>query len=603
MWSFRLKLVLAAVAVWSCWIAPVWAQSAGDESASYRLTFRGTWTRSVTPGGVHRNAHFSPLIGAAHNDQVGFWEPGGRASPQLEGVAELGRQRNLRTLMERSRHVLAVLEKTPRRGGTASTTIEFETTRQFPLVTLVTMIAPSPDWFVGVSGQSLLDDSGGWVDDLEVDLFPYDAGTEEGTEFSLTNPATVPQGTITSIRGMGKFADAPMARLTFERLDPEEPGEPDPNLPEPRFTGDVTAEPVGDSGVIVFWRGSWADAERGLLGVEARSQTAGWAQVTTTAATDGRIRIDGLRPETPYTFRLRADGRQGLEHSEEASATTGGYSGPCRTGDSFLCLRQRFEVQVHWTDPDVAGNRGRGGAIPVPESDESGLFWFFDPENIELVVKVLDGRGIDGNYWVFFGALSDVEYWLTVRDPVGGLNRTYHNPPKRICGQSDTSAFPGGDGLVAGSATLTDVSGGLDLLGMRVESLGLDRSVGRSHGGGRCEPGPERLCVLDDRFAIELRFIDPNITDPGSNPETIAGVIPYLTTGETAFFWFFDPANIELAAKMLDGRALNGRFWLIYGGLSDVEYTLTVTDTVTGTVKTYRNESGSVCGRIDTDAF
>lgn len=439
--SSRLKLVLAAAAVWSCWVAPVWAQSAGDDSANYRLTFRGTWTRSVTPGGVPGRAHFSPLIGAVHNDQVSFWQPGSRASRQMERVAELGIQRDLRALMERSSDVVAVLEREPPRGGTASTTIEFEVTRQYPLVTLATMIAPSPDWFVGVSARSLLDDSGQWVDDLEVDLFPYDAGTEEGTEFSLDNPATVPQGTITSIRGSGKFTDRPMARLTVERLEQEEPGEPDPNEPEPRFTGDVAAEPVGDSGVIVFWRGRWADAERGLLHVEARSQTAGWAQVTTASAGDGRVRIDGLRSETPYTFRLRAQGRQGLEYSEEASATTGGYSGPCRAGDSFLCLRRRFEVQVHWADPDVAGRFGSGGAIPVTISDDAGLFWFLEPANLELVVKVLDGRVLNGHYWVFYGALSDVEYWVTVRDTVGGLNRTYHNPPKQVSGKRDLEAF------------------------------------------------------------------------------------------------------------------------------------------------------------------
>ena len=148
--SSRLKLVLAAAAVWSCWVAPVWAQSAGDDSANYRLTFRGTWTRSVTPGGVPGRAHFSPLIGAVHNDQVSFWQPGSRASRQMERVAELGIQRDLRALMERSSDVIAVLEREPPRGGTASTTIEFEVTRQYPLVTLATMIAPSPDWFVGV---------------------------------------------------------------------------------------------------------------------------------------------------------------------------------------------------------------------------------------------------------------------------------------------------------------------------------------------------------------------------------------------------------------------------------------------------------------------
>ena len=47
------------------------------------------------------------------------------------------------------------------------------------------------------------------------DLFPYDAGTEEGTEFSLSNAATSPQGAITSIKGMGKFSNEPIATLTF----------------------------------------------------------------------------------------------------------------------------------------------------------------------------------------------------------------------------------------------------------------------------------------------------------------------------------------------------------------------------------------------------
>ena len=109
--------------------------------------------------------------------------------------------------------------------------------------------------------------------------------------------------------------------------------------------------------------------------------------------------------------------------------------------------------------------------------------------------------------------------------------------------------------------------------------------------------------MLDDRFSIEVRFVDPNISDPDVEPEMAAKVASSLTTAETGFFWFFNPSNIELAAKVLDGRALNGQFWLLYGGVSDVEYTLTVTDTVTGSSKSYRNEQGSICGEVDTEAF
>ncbi len=74
-------------------------------------------------------------------------------------------------------------------------------------------------------------------------------------------------------------------------------------------------------------------------------------------------------------------------------------------------------------------------------------------------------------------------------------------------------------------------------------------------------------------------------------------------TGDTGYFWFFNPNALDLAVKVLDGRAVNGRFWVFYGALTDVEYDITVTDTVTGEVRTYHNPSGEICGAADTNAF
>ena len=74
-------------------------------------------------------------------------------------------------------------------------------------------------------------------------------------------------------------------------------------------------------------------------------------------------------------------------------------------------------------------------------------------------------------------------------------------------------------------------------------------------------------------------------------------------TGDTGGFWFFDPANVELVVKVLDGRPLNGKFWVFYGALSNVEYAMTVTDTQTGKKKTYQNPSGQFASRADTSAF
>ena len=123
------------------------------------------------------------------------------ASAGVEAVAEQGNTATFESEIKANMNAVAVIEKSLPSGGTPTATVDFTVTTAHPRVTLLTMIAPSPDWFVGVSGLSLLDAQGDWLASHSADLFPYDAGTEEGTGFSLSNAATSPQGTITSING------------------------------------------------------------------------------------------------------------------------------------------------------------------------------------------------------------------------------------------------------------------------------------------------------------------------------------------------------------------------------------------------------------------
>lgn len=79
---------------------------------------------------------------------------------------------------------------------------------------------------------------------------------------------------------------------------------------------------------------------------------------------------------------------------------------------------------------------------------------------------------------------------------------------------------------------------------------------------------------------------------------------PVALTSDTGYFWFFSSSNVELVVKVVDGRALNGRFWVFAGGLTNVDATIVVTDTVTGAVKTYHNPSNTAFQPIqDTAAF
>src|SRR5947199_4020726 len=112
--------------------------------------------------------------------------------------------------------------------------------------------------------------------------------------------------------------------------------------------------------------------------------------------------------------------------------------GGCFPDATHLCLNgARFQVEVDWALP--GGVAGKGQAVPL--TSDTGAFWFFDNANLELVVKVLDGRAVNGHFWVFSGGLSDVEYQITVTDIATGVREIYVNPAGRLASASDTAAF------------------------------------------------------------------------------------------------------------------------------------------------------------------
>jgi len=135
--------------------------------------------------------------------------------------------------------------------------------------------------------------------------------------------------------------------------------------------------------------------------------------------------------------------------NREANSLTGGVAArlfavpalpACAVDGQTLCLQSdRFTVEVEWRD--FQGNVGSGSVVPIP-SDQSGLFWYFSPENWELMVKVLDACAFADRFWVFSAAVTNVEYTLTVTDTFSGEVRTYHNPlGVNAAAVTDTAAF------------------------------------------------------------------------------------------------------------------------------------------------------------------
>ncbi len=192
------------------------APSAEAQTATYKVTFQGNWTTASVPGGVVGSAHFTTLVGAVHNEHVTFWESGGMATSGVEGVAELGSTGTFESEVNAAGSDAMLVRQSIGRSPTVTAAFDVDFSKDRPLFTLLSMIGPSPDWFVGVSGLSLVDNQNKWLPDISVDLFPYDAGTEDGNGFSLGGDPTVPQGTIRRIKGEDPFSDEPMAMLSFE---------------------------------------------------------------------------------------------------------------------------------------------------------------------------------------------------------------------------------------------------------------------------------------------------------------------------------------------------------------------------------------------------
>jgi hypothetical protein len=272
--------------------------------------------------------------------------------------------------------------------------------------------------------------------------------------------------------------------------------------------------------------------------------------------------------------------------------TTGIARAACTASDTTLCLNGgRFSASVAWTD--FQGRTGVGTATPI--TADTGYFWFFSSTNIELVIKVLDARTVNGKFWVFFGALSNVEYTLTVTDTVTGAQKQYVNPSGQFASVGDTKAFdPSGtsttsvrvEGTAAAPASIQAVQGFIDAARVAPKDAA-DFTP--------CPDAPFGFNLSGCRFHIEVSW------DDGHGRTGIGH--PVQLTNDTGYFWFFADTNVELMIKVLDARPVNGNFWVFFGALSNVQYSVTVTDSVTNGVKRYANPSGTFASVGDTKAF
>ena len=284
-----------------------------------------------------------------------------------------------------------------------------------------------------------------------------------------------------------------------------------------------------------------------------------------------------LRDALMYAFvhddgrgaRFNSDDLAGIHYLYAPNAPTTG--GRCRANAQTLCLLNgRFSVQLAWQN-QFDGSAGVGRAVPA--TDVTGYFSFGDPANLELLIKVLDfGTAIK----VFYGELTNLHFTLTVTDVQTGTVKTYGNT-SGDCGGIDQSFLGSTSAGVAGAAETA--SGKLATLAGRAS--------------GSCRPDANTLCLLNGRFAVRV-----NWSNPGNGTSGLGGANPLSNLVGT--FFFTDRSNVELMTKVVP---FPDRVVFFYGALSDLPYTIQVTDTLNGAVKSYQSTAGKLCGGLDNTAF
>ncbi|MEO6409383.1 MAG: spondin domain-containing protein [Burkholderiaceae bacterium] len=199
-------------------------------SAAYRVTFQTNWTQSTFPTQFPPNRHFSGLVGATHKDGVSLWDEGKLASLGIQNMAEFGDKTALLADVNRAIQVGQVQYALSGGGiGIADSRVmlEFEVTQNYPRVSLVSMVAPSPSWFVGVSQLPLFDKQQ-WVDEVTIPLEVYDAGTDSGLSFASPDSARNPHIPIDLLssaaadtdfnRGLHRSSAAYIGTFSFKRI-------------------------------------------------------------------------------------------------------------------------------------------------------------------------------------------------------------------------------------------------------------------------------------------------------------------------------------------------------------------------------------------------
>ena len=388
-----------------------------------------------------------------------------------------------------------------------------------------------------------------------------------------------------------------------------EPGEPPPQPPPPPEPG-----PRAPTGLQVMATGSnsvkltWTDESNNENGfeVESRLQGARWQLALKLPADAESADVDGLRSGGRYDFRVRAYNRGGRSNSNVVTIVlpTAEYTNcePLAAQITFehgytvsMCIE--YENQDGETVKEDAKNYGL-------DSRESGLLYFFDRDNAEVLVKVLDACRVNGFRWVFVAPVTTLAFNLYVDETATEKRWTHRNPKgdQTATTASNIRAFPC-EPPGSSTASQVDVGGirGVELVDagfpavpvVSVSSTPVASplqppvAVAQPISGGEetdCVPQPVRRLRGGYTVNMCVEYID------NDGETVVAEAKDYdLDSEQSGILYFFNRDNAEVLIKVLDGCAINGHRWVFVAPVTTLAFNLTVESPDGAEVWTHQN--------------
>ena len=408
-------------------------------------------------------------------------------------------------------------------------------------------------------------------------------GLQAGSTYEFLVAAANPAGSAASGTAAVTLSLAPPTHVDAALLEP--------TIVRVTWRDNSTAE----EGFEVEYRLA-SNGHRGATAFGGRDAIGDWTVGAAVGANRSSAIVSGLEAGRRYVFRVKALAATGSSFSlpgtvEITEPPPRGSMTDCTPAGPVARLSHDYDLRMCFETPSGVQMDASNYHL---ESAASGLAYFFDRDNVEVLAKVLDGCAINGHRWAFVAPVTDLAFNLEIVERSTGRRFTHRNPKGTTAmPRSDTAAFPcePGAGEAAGAvsaaatwATATDLA-----------ALPTAAPAPGSADTPACEPdGPG--VELAGGYRVDMCVVLPNGEER-----------PVLDWGlggpSSALLYFFDRENVEVLVKVLDGCAINGHRWVFAAPATDLAFHLAINGPG-GKQWTHLNPDGrTALPRADTRAF